>query len=568
MRISTILLNWNRKTLLEKCLQSYAATIDGFTAETEVLDFLYTLVRLVKPERAIETGTWLGRSAVAIGSAMRDNGFGKLVSLEIDPEAAKCALTEIETARLCDWVEVIIEESLTFEPPNELEFVLLDSDVGIRTDEFCHFYDKLAAGAVVVFHDTGTQHAGLAEAIEELILQDRLAGSFFPTPRGIFLGTVQKPSERLLSASARPGRNLRETAKKRPRVARAAILILGMHRSGTSALARVLNLLGAELPEGLLAPGYGNSLGYWESKRLMEINDEILLAMGRTWDDPRQIPSAWFRSRTAYTFHERLREVIASEYGDDPLIVIKEPRICRLAPLYLDVLDALGIRSYVVLPVRHPVEIIRSIGERDDLHPATTELLWLRYVLDAEKASRSCRRVWTSYDRLLHSWAPTVQSIASGLDIIWPNGADKVAPVIEKFLRPRHRHYQIDKDPDPLHLGHLTTRAWEAIQRGLDGNEAAAQMIFDEINATVEEVDRMNFPREEASQRRLVALETDRKDLRNQITSLNNAVEGLNSRISSMLTSRSWQITAPLRVLQRWIRVRIPGPHAKGAEER
>jgi len=168
---------------------------DGFTAETEVLDFLYTLVRLVKPERAIETGTWLGRSAVAIGSAMRDNGLGKLVSLEVDPEAANCALTEIETAGLCDWVEVVVEQSLTFESPCELEFALLDSDIGVRADEFRHFYEKLAPGATVVFHDTGAQHAGLAEGIRELISQGRLVGSFFSTPRGIFVGTARKPPE-------------------------------------------------------------------------------------------------------------------------------------------------------------------------------------------------------------------------------------------------------------------------------------------------------------------------------------------------------------------------------------
>src|SRR6266446_9664699 len=101
-----------------------------------------------------------------------------------------------------------------------------------------------------------------------------------------------------------------------------------------------LELLGAELPQGLVGPGYGNTLGHWESERLLRMDDEILLAMGRTWDDPRQIPSSWFRSRMAYTFHERLREAIVSEYRDAPLVVIKEPRICRLAPLYLDVLDA------------------------------------------------------------------------------------------------------------------------------------------------------------------------------------------------------------------------------------
>jgi hypothetical protein len=110
-----------------------------------------------------------------------------------------------------------------------------------------------------------------------------------------------------------------------------------------------------------------------------------------------------------------------------------------------------------------------------------------------------------------------VQSIASGLEITWPNEPDKARPVIEEFLRPRHRHYQIDTDPDPPHLGRLTTRTWEAIQHGLDGNEAAAQGIFDEINASLEEVDRVSFPGEKAAQRRLLALEAERNDLRDRL---------------------------------------------------
>jgi predicted O-methyltransferase YrrM len=59
---------------------------------------------------------------------MRDNGFGKLVSLEVDAERAKRALTEIETTRLRDWVEVVVERGLTLESSKELEFALLDSD--------------------------------------------------------------------------------------------------------------------------------------------------------------------------------------------------------------------------------------------------------------------------------------------------------------------------------------------------------------------------------------------------------------------------------------------------------
>ena len=169
---------------------------DGFTAETEVLDFLYTLVRLIKPENAVETGTWLGRSAIAIASALRDNGFGHLISLEADPEVARYALAELDSVRLCEWVDIVTDQSLNFQPQSELQFALFDSDVQVRAEEFYHFYEKLAPGATVVFHDTGVQHVGLADRIRELIAQGLLVGSFFLTPRGIFVGSVQRPAHR------------------------------------------------------------------------------------------------------------------------------------------------------------------------------------------------------------------------------------------------------------------------------------------------------------------------------------------------------------------------------------
>ena len=169
---------------------------DGFTAETEVLDFLYTLVRLIKPENAVETGTWLGRSAIAIASALHDNGFGHLISLEIDPEVARCAMAEVVSARLCEWVDIVTDQSLYFQPQSELQFALFDSEVQVCAEEFYHFYEKLAPGATVVFHDTGVQHVGLADRIRELIAQGMLVGSFFLTPRGIFVGSVQRPAHR------------------------------------------------------------------------------------------------------------------------------------------------------------------------------------------------------------------------------------------------------------------------------------------------------------------------------------------------------------------------------------
>jgi hypothetical protein len=143
---------------------------------------------------ALETGTWLGRSAIAIATALRDNGFGHLISLEADPDVARCAMAETGNAGLEDWLQVITDRSLNFQAQNELEFALFDSAIDIRAEEFRHFYEKLAPGATVVFHDTGAQHQGMAHAITELMEKGQLIGSFFPTPRGLFVGTVQRPA--------------------------------------------------------------------------------------------------------------------------------------------------------------------------------------------------------------------------------------------------------------------------------------------------------------------------------------------------------------------------------------
>jgi len=234
----------------------------------------------LSPEHAVETGTWLGRSAVAIASALRENGFGHLISLESDSEVAHCAMSQIRAAGLSEWVEIIAERSLNFQPRNELQFALLDSEGRFRAEGFRHFYEKLAAGATVVLHYTGSQHEGLADAIRELIAQGQLAGSFFPTPRGIFAGSARRPPES--PATTRPELSLKiqDLSTRSSPCKRAAILVLGVHRSGTSSLAHLLNVLGAKLPEKVMGPAHSNPLGQWGPMRLMEINEEILAAMG------------------------------------------------------------------------------------------------------------------------------------------------------------------------------------------------------------------------------------------------------------------------------------------------
>jgi hypothetical protein len=356
----------------------------------------------------------------------------------------------------------------------------------------------------------------------------------------------------------------------------AAILVLGMHRSGTSALARLINVLGAELPEELYPPEHGNPLGHWESLHLLKLNDEMLAFIGRDSADPRPIPRQWFRSRAAYLFQKRLGNTIASAHGDAPLILIKDPRICRLAPLYLEALDSIGIEPLIIIPIRHPAEVIRSFEERNEIDPLTVELVWLRHLLEAEEATRACPRVWTSYDHLLENWETTAQSIAQGLGVIWPNTLEKVAAEVPKFLRSRHRHYNVAYDPTPPALGPLTLRVWQAAQLGFEGDETAARALFDEIRAGVTELDRLSLPQQERMNQRLAAAETaqqlgDTKSRQLQVDltrtqaelcARTNERDQLRRQIDSVHASICWRITWPIRWLHQEVK-RVIGALSK-----
>jgi len=165
--------------------------IDSWTAELESLEFIYALVRLVKPKNVLETGTWLGGGAVAVARALADNGRGKLVTLEIDPECCAFARGRVKTYGLTERVNVIETKTLEYKPDQEVDFLFLDSAIDIRGAEFRHFQPHLRPGSLVVFHDTSSIHTIVRKQIDELVDEGWLQGIFVPTPRGIAVTQYQ-----------------------------------------------------------------------------------------------------------------------------------------------------------------------------------------------------------------------------------------------------------------------------------------------------------------------------------------------------------------------------------------
>ena len=252
----------------------------------------------------------------------------------------------------------------------------------------------------------------------------------------------------------------RVSAAKEPARAaskRTCVVVLGMHRSGTSALSRVLNLLGCDLPKTLMPPSPANEPGHWESMAMYKLNDRILESAGSAWHDWLELNPRWFDSPKADEFREEAAIALAEEFGSSRLFVLKDPRICRLFPFWQDVLDRSGVRPLVWVPLRNPLEVAGSLEKRNGFEPALSNLLWLRNVLDAEVSSRGAQRVFSTYDQLVNGWARVAKKAESVLGLNWPRFSERAASEIEAFLSDRHRHHE--DHPDDV-LENPSLSAW------------------------------------------------------------------------------------------------------------
>lgn len=208
-----------------------------------------------------------------------------------------------------------------------------------------------------------------------------------------------------------------------------AIVVLGMHRSGTSSVAGNLVALGASAPKTLMPEhAKDNPKGYYESLALVKLNDQLLATAGSSWQDHSAFPQAWANTTDGQRYIETLAEAVSAEYGEAPLIVLKDPRICRLFPLWKKALHMAGYTPKILMPLRHPIEVASSLAKRERFTQTQGLLLWLRHVFDAEKETRKEDRVIILWEDFIQNWQKEIARASDrlGLDL-WPASPEQIA---------------------------------------------------------------------------------------------------------------------------------------------
>jgi len=237
---------------------------------------------------------------------------------------------------------------------------------------------------------------------------------------------------------------LREVSSNKLASSRRALVIVGMHRSGTSAMARTLSLLGARLPQQLVKPKPDNPTGFWEPQRIVDLNEEILESVDSDWDDVFAFRPRRYLSKFDQGYLARAIELVQQEFSGAELIILKEPRVSVLAAFWDRALCKAGYSTNYIVMVRNPLEVAESLRDRNGFSREKSFLMWSSYLIAAERDTRNQERVFVTYDQLMSDWRNVLRRIEESASLALPRDTSAAAVEVDVFLNRGMRHHQAD----------------------------------------------------------------------------------------------------------------------------
>ena len=232
---------------------------------------------------------------------------------------------------------------------------------------------------------------------------------------------------------------------------RPIILVLGMHRSGTSLCSHILSALGVDMADEIAGPGNlsptpDNLRGHWERWEIVEFHDRILGLFNRDYRGRFHdftLPVAWWADprvaqirRDIVTFlQQRMRE---GYFG------FKDPRTVRLMPMWHQIFNELRLAPKVILCLRNPAQIGRSLNARDGLDPQIGEYRWLVHMIDFYRYTNKYDFCTIEYEGWFSNPSVNIERLQNFLDLSWQQSESDLALLLSDLVDPTARHDDSD----------------------------------------------------------------------------------------------------------------------------
>jgi len=201
---------------------------------------------------------------------------------------------------------------------------------------------------------------------------------------------------------------------------RQLIVVLGMHRSGTSAITRGLQVMGVELGDKLM-PGIegNNAKGFWEDIDINSLNNEMLKLLKKDWYSLIPIEQHDIEALNKAGYFLSAVELLSRKMADFLNFAFKDPRISKLLPFWKSVFSHCRLDVRYVVAIRNPISVAKSLLKRDKFDMRVSYLLWLGHVITIMSGTEGCKRVFVDYDRLMQSPEHDLYRVAEcfGLEI-------------------------------------------------------------------------------------------------------------------------------------------------------
>lgn len=220
-----------------------------------------------------------------------------------------------------------------------------------------------------------------------------------------------------------------------------AVIVIGMHRSGTSALARGLQMLGVYLGNNFLDIRPDNPTGYWEDKNIYQLNERLLAALGLRWEEVALIDDTLWNKPQVEILRSEAVDYLRSQFVSHPLWGFKDPRTVRLLPFWQSALRRLDVDESYLVVIRNPRSVALSLLKRHGMDEITAHFLWLVYMVPYLSEIAGKPFIVADYDMVMADPRQQIERIARGLKIPLNESA---RAAIERFagdfLDPKLRH--------------------------------------------------------------------------------------------------------------------------------
>jgi O-antigen biosynthesis protein len=225
---------------------------------------------------------------------------------------------------------------------------------------------------------------------------------------------------------------------------RPIVVVLAMHRSGSSVVTRGLQALGVDLGDNLMPPAaQNNERGFFEDLDIYRFNERLLEQAGSTWHKLAPLDGAVLSGPDFSPQRRQAAALLSGKLGTG-VFGFKDPRTAVLLPFWQCVFDDLDLDDRYVIAVRNPIECAVSLEARDGVPLSKGVLLWARHLVESARHTESKPRIFVSYDRMLDDPVGELRRMAAALGLGECDfESDAIREYRDEFLSRNLRHHRI-----------------------------------------------------------------------------------------------------------------------------